>query len=181
MTDGKPAHGQPADRERLFRLLFENLSDAVLWAWPDTGTIFECNPAAERLFKRSREHLIGLHHRELYPLEKADGYAESFTEAAAGRLHQFFDGEILTSRGRVVPVRVFTSPAQIGKKPVIQSVFQDKSSQREVVRTLRVAKRILENSPAVLWRCRAEEEWPVEWIAGNIALFGYSQEDFLSG
>ncbi len=181
MTDGKPAYGQPSDRERLFRLLFENLSDAVLWASSETGRIFECNPAAERLFKRSREHLIGLHHRDLYPLEAADRYVQSVTEAAAGLLHRHFDGEILTSRGRVVPVRIFISPAQIGSKPIIQGVFQDKSSRREVVRTLRIAKLILDNSPAVLRRCRAEGEWPLEWIAGNIALFGYSQEDFLSG
>ncbi|HOP41058.1 MAG TPA: PAS domain S-box protein, partial [Geobacteraceae bacterium] len=46
---------------------------------------------------------------------------------------------------------------------------------------LRQANLIVENSPAVLFRRRADQGWPVEMVSGNVAQFGYIPEEFLSG
>ncbi len=43
------------------------------------------------------------------------------------------------------------------------------------------ANLVLENGPAVLFRWRIEEGWPVELVSKNIRQSGYSQEEFLSG
>jgi PAS domain S-box-containing protein len=47
--------------------------------------------------------------------------------------------------------------------------------------TLREASLVMENSPAVLFRWKGEDEWPVELVSGNIIQFGYTPDDFLSG
>jgi PAS domain S-box-containing protein len=47
--------------------------------------------------------------------------------------------------------------------------------------TLREASLVMENSPAVLFRWKGDDEWPVELVSGNIIQFGYTQDDFLSG
>jgi PAS domain S-box-containing protein len=47
--------------------------------------------------------------------------------------------------------------------------------------TLREASLVMENSPAVLFRWKGDDEWPVELVSGNIIQFGYTPEDFLSG
>ncbi|GEM_PF-2131647 len=47
--------------------------------------------------------------------------------------------------------------------------------------TLREASLVVENSPAVLFRWKGDDEWPVELVSGNIIQFGYTPDEFLSG
>ena len=47
--------------------------------------------------------------------------------------------------------------------------------------TLRQANKVVENSPAVLFRWKGDDEWRVELVSGNIKQFGYDPDDFLSG
>jgi len=42
-------------------------------------------------------------------------------------------------------------------------------------------QRILDNSQAVIFYWKAEEDWPVDYVSKNIELFGYSEDDFLTG
>jgi PAS domain S-box-containing protein len=44
-----------------------------------------------------------------------------------------------------------------------------------------MANKVVENSPAVLFRWGGADEWPVELVSGNVIQFGYTPEDFLSG
>ncbi|MFW5857028.1 MAG: PAS domain S-box protein, partial [Planctomycetota bacterium] len=43
------------------------------------------------------------------------------------------------------------------------------------------ARRIVEDSPTVLFRWGAAPDWPVEYVSENVKRFGYAPEDFLSG
>ncbi len=47
--------------------------------------------------------------------------------------------------------------------------------------TLRQANMVVENSPVVLFRCKASPGWPVEMVSRNVVQFGYAPEEFLSG
>jgi PAS domain S-box-containing protein len=40
---------------------------------------------------------------------------------------------------------------------------------------------VVENSPVVLFRCKAAPGWPVELVSKNVVQFGYEPEEFLSG
>lgn len=42
-------------------------------------------------------------------------------------------------------------------------------------------QKVLDNSQAVMFYWRVEPSWPVEYVSKNIDMFGYAQEDFLSG
>lgn len=46
---------------------------------------------------------------------------------------------------------------------------------------LRQANLVVENSPAVLFRWKASEGWPVALVSRNISQFGYTPEELLSG
>lgn len=181
MKDAKSAVGHPAATDQVFQRLFGAVSDAVLWAIPETGRVICCNSAAERLFETSRSELIGTLLREVYPRGNADPWVGLLAGSTTGSCHGPLVGEVFTSTGRVVAVRVFTSLVEAGGRLAIQGVFQDTDPPRDVDRTPSIARFILDNSPAVFWRCRVEKERPVEWVAGNLGLFGYSREDFLSG
>jgi PAS domain S-box-containing protein len=47
--------------------------------------------------------------------------------------------------------------------------------------TLSKANMVVENSPVVLFRCKAAPGWPVELVSRNVVQFGYAPEEFLSG
>ncbi|AKB86098.1 sensory transduction histidine kinase [Methanococcoides methylutens MM1] len=40
---------------------------------------------------------------------------------------------------------------------------------------------VINNSPAVVFLCKTEEGWPVEFVSDNVVKLGYSVEDFESG
>lgn len=46
---------------------------------------------------------------------------------------------------------------------------------------LRQANMVAENSPAVLFRWKSDDGWPVELVSENIKRFGFAPEEFLSG
>jgi len=55
------------------------------------------------------------------------------------------------------------------------------TEREKLTATLREANLVVENSPVVLFRWKASDEWPVELVSGNVIQFGYSPDEFLSG
>ncbi len=55
------------------------------------------------------------------------------------------------------------------------------SDCRQMRTALRQVQMVIENSPAVLFRWRAAEGWPVELVTRNVLRFGYTPEELLSG
>jgi PAS domain S-box-containing protein len=53
--------------------------------------------------------------------------------------------------------------------------------QRRAEEQLRLANLVVENSPAVLFRWKAAEGWPVELVSANISQYGYTRDELLSG
>ena len=52
---------------------------------------------------------------------------------------------------------------------------------RRAEEALRKANLVVENSSATLFRWKAAEGWPVQWVSGNVIQFGYTPEDLRSG
>lgn len=69
------------------------------------------------------------------------------------------------------------SRLSIGNIQLSQALVQQKRISEE----LRQANLVVENSPVVLFRWRAEEGWPVELVSANVTRFGYTQEELLNG
>jgi PAS domain S-box-containing protein len=61
------------------------------------------------------------------------------------------------------------------------AVKEDVTERKKVENELLSTKSILENSPVVLFRWKAAENWPVEFVSKNVTQFGYSPDDLLSG
>ncbi|MBI3961345.1 MAG: PAS domain-containing protein, partial [Deinococcus sp.] len=63
----------------------------------------------------------------------------------------------------------------------LQIYLADVTERKQAEQALRQVKLVIENSPAVLFQWRAEPGWPVELVSENIAQFGYSAAELLSG
>jgi PAS domain S-box-containing protein len=49
------------------------------------------------------------------------------------------------------------------------------------MQTLALLNKVVESSPAIMFRWRAAENWPVEYVSKNVSQFGYTPAELISG
>ena len=54
-------------------------------------------------------------------------------------------------------------------------------TKRRIEKALRIASQVVNASPVICFRWRAEPNWPVEFVSENITQWGYSMQQMLSG
>ena len=59
--------------------------------------------------------------------------------------------------------------------------FQNIDERKRMEELLRLAKMVIENSPTVLFRWRAQKGWPVEFVTENVSRLGYQPQELLDG
>lgn len=99
--------------------------------------------------------------------------------AAAGS--NSFESTHRRKDGTIFPVEVTVNLLRFGDEVFSCSFAQDISRRKQAEEDLQQAKLIVESSPAVLFRWRAAEGWPVEMVSGNVAQFGYTPHELLTG
>jgi PAS domain S-box-containing protein len=63
----------------------------------------------------------------------------------------------------------------------MMGISMDITEQKQIEEALRKANLVVERSPVILFRWKAEEGWPVDLVSNNVSQFGYGAKDFLSG
>ncbi|MCK4396016.1 PAS domain S-box protein [candidate division WOR-3 bacterium] len=124
-TERKRIEGVLQEREKGFRLAFENAKDAIFWTDSETGLITNCNKAAEELLGKKREEIIGFHQTTLHPPEKAEYFADMFKRHVEQKGTVGEEAEVVTTSGKVKPVHITASLILVGGKPIIQGIFRD--------------------------------------------------------
>jgi PAS domain S-box-containing protein len=87
--------------------------------------------------------------------------------------------EELVNQGKAVFLRLTDMFSKLSYANI--KLAHSLAERERLTATLREANVVVENSPVVLFRWKADDEWPVELVSGNIIQFGYSPDDFLSG
>jgi PAS domain S-box-containing protein len=154
VTKYKQAEDALRESEERFRLTFENAVDAIFWADPATGTIINCNKAAEELLQRPRKEIIGRHQTFIHPPEKASYYQGRFArDVREGKLASG-DGEVVTGSGKIVPVHIAASLITVGTEPILQGVFRDMTALSQALEAVRISQQrlavVVSNAPVVL-------------------------------
>ncbi|RXA20275.1 PAS domain S-box protein [Methanosarcina sp. MSH10X1] len=97
---------------------------------------------------------------------------------------------IFTKAGDMLWVneRTFIQRERDGKVTRFQGIVLDITRRKKVEKALRksletqrMLKTIINKSPAVAFRWKNTENWPVDFVSENVTQFGYTVEDFLSG
>ena len=70
--------------------------------------------------------------------------------------------------------------SESGELIYVRGTLQDITERKLLEDKASTAKLIIENSPAVLFRWKIAENWPVLYVSSNISHFGYSEDDFMS-
>jgi PAS domain S-box-containing protein len=147
-----------------FRTLLEAAPDAIVIADAETGEIREVNRAAEDLFDRPEEELIGAEHAELHPAEERERYRRAFAEALdhpRATFEQFENGDWVyaeSADGRRVPVEINTRLIELDDRTLIHGIFRDISGRKAREEELRDYRDRLEKTIEDLERSNQELE-----------------------
>jgi PAS domain S-box-containing protein len=145
-----------------------------------TGTIFNVNDHACRSLGYSREELCALSVFDIDPeitpekMLKLKEILDEKGSATHETTHRRRDGTTF-------PVEITANILDFRGKTYGISFVKDITERKRAEEALREANLVVENSPAVLFRWKGDDEWPVELVSGNVMQFGYTPDEFLSG
>ena len=89
--------------------------------------------------------------------------------------------EITHADGRTWLIRGYPIKDAEGKIGGLVEVTLEITERKRAEQVLWQTKLVVEHSPVVLFRSRAEEGWPIDFVSENVRQFGYSAEELLSG
>ncbi|WP_052643298.1 PAS domain S-box protein [Syntrophotalea carbinolica] len=173
------------ERKRTERVLHltqftvEKTDDQAFWMDPE-GRFLYVNEAACTALGYSREELEGMPIWEVDPnvtRENAVDYWLRLKEQGSMR----FESLHRAKDGRIYPVEVRGNYVNYDGREYSCVFVTDLSERRQAEQQLRQANLVLESSPAVLYRRKAQPGWPLEMVTRNVACFGYAPNELLSG
>ncbi|HMA95122.1 MAG TPA: PAS domain S-box protein [Polyangiaceae bacterium] len=168
--------------EARYRALIQSQIDLVSRYRPDTILTF-VNDAYCQFFGKSREDLVG----QSFMFMVAPEYrplVQRETEELAKHPRQLV-GEYVnyTHAGEMRWIQwiVHCIPDESGRTVELQAVGRDVTRLKHAEDALRQAMLVVENSPAVLFRWKAVDGWPVDYVSENVTQLGYTRSELLSG
>ena len=174
------------ESEEKYRELVQNANSIIL-RMDTEGRLLFFNEYAQRLFGYTEEEILGRNVVGTIVAERAPAgrNLRAMTCDGCNRPEDFVlnENENVTRDGETVWVSWTNSPLldETGAVAAFLCVGTDITERKRGEEELRQANLVVENSPAVLFRWKAADNWPILMVSRNISQFGYLQEDLLSG
>ena len=122
------------DSEMRYRSLVDHAPEAIVVIDPETRKFLEANEPALRLFKMTRDQLVGLHldavSAELQPDGQRSIAPRQYLKSAAAGESQVFEWTHRDAGGRDVPCEVRLVRLQGGPKPLVRASITDISERK---------------------------------------------------
>ncbi len=167
--------------ERQYRTTIDSMGDPIHVVDRDLRLVL-CNKALQRWCEELQlgSKTIGLTVFELFPF---------LTERVRGEYEQVFQtGQVLVTEEstRAHGREFFTETRKIpvyedGQVVRVITVIRDISERKQAEAMLWQTKMVVEHSPMILYRLRAEEGWPFDFVSDNVDQSGYTAAELLSG
>ncbi len=147
------------------------------------GRYLGCNQAFADLMGVTEDDIQGKTVHELWPSEKAAQYHRKDLELIAHPGRQVYESSVTDRDGRerqvILAKDIFYDDQ--GKVAGIVAAFTDITDLRQAEANLLLMELVVKNSPVVLFRWLAADNWPVAYVSDNVDQFGYSADDLIAG
>ena len=180
VTEKKQSIQNLKEQEERFRSLFEAEPDAILTADPLTGTILQVNSAAEKLFKKPAEELIGINQKLLHPPEMQDDIVEKFKEIALNGSTEPQQIVIQDGEGKIIPVEVVGNVTELQGKPLAIGIFRDiterKKAEEMIFKEKRISESTIDGLPGIFYQINTKGNY-VRWNKKFLEVTGKTDEE----
>ena len=163
----------------LCQFVINQFADEVYWLSED-GHFLYTNTQACRALGYSPEELLGMTVYDINPIYSRADQQERMRRLTQEK-HVTFETLHQTKEGLNYPVEVRTIRVQLDNQTYICSFARDITERKLTEARLMQDQLIIKDSPAVLFRWRAEEHWSIEVVSENVRQFGYEAGELLSG
>lgn len=183
ITEQKRAEKLIKESEEKYRNLVELTTD-IIYISDKNGNQLFINDAGYKMLEAIPEEVIGQRWSKWIHPEDRERSFKQFTEMVDKGIDVFdFENRYLSKSGRIINVLHNIRVLRNDEREVIgtQGIARDITERKHAEEALRLSSLVVENSPTVLFRWKAKEGWPVEFVSNNVVQFGYSPGDFLSG
>lgn len=160
---------------RHYDYLSKYANDMILLT-DESGKVIEANDRALQCYGYSRDELLGKRMCDLRTETVAD-----YTHDQSDDYGVIFESEHHRKDGSTFPAEVSARLIEEGGRTIVHMVVRDITERKTALEKLRFAQLVVESSPVILWRWRATDGWPTEYVSENVIQFGYAAEEFLSG
>lgn len=175
------------ESETKTRTIVETAVDGIITI-DARGRIQSLNPAAERIFGYHAEEAIGKNIKLFIPSphrEQHDDYIKRYIETGERQIIGI-GREVLGRRknGEVFPMHLSVSEFFINSERMFTGIVQDVSKRKRAEEALAESQRslatLMSNLPGMVYRCRNDENWTMEFVSeGAYALTGYQPDDLV--
>lgn len=182
ITERKKSQILIQQSEKKFRALFENAYDPILLLDIKSFRILDCNPAAEKLFGKSKSQIIQSLIEELSPTYQIN--KESSTELINFYINKALKGETVffewsfESAGKTILTEGNLYKVDINGSSILQFIFRDITEKRKSEEQLRLLSHsINQSSSAVII---TDTKGNIQYVNDTFSvLTGYSKEEVM--
>ena len=139
------------EKLRLFRMLFENSTDAVFINDPETGRIIDCNETACKNLQYSMEELLDKH---VFDFEETipDKFSwDDHVKYMMNKRNVTMEGLHKRKDGSVFPVEVNLNILVIGQKKYMMAVVRDITERKRAEEELRIKAQLLDSASDLIY------------------------------
>jgi PAS domain S-box-containing protein len=183
ISDIRQAQEEIIRRRKFLESVLYHAPEAII-TLDEHQIVMDWNPGAEKMFGYKPEEAIGVQLDEL--VARNQHHTETTSKAPhipSGQRVETFETVRYRKDGSPVHVMAAGSPILVeGALKGVVTVYTDISERVRNEKAYRETFEIIAKSPVVAFLWRNETDWPVEFVTANVEhIFGYSDEDFLSG
>ncbi len=117
--------------------------DAEFWIDTETGTIINCNKAAEKLLGKNKKEIIGTSFTTLHPPEEITYHTELLKKIVKEGKKIKEEGKIITKNGVIKTINITASTTTVGKKTIIQKIFHDITEHKRIEREQEIISHLI--------------------------------------
>lgn len=182
ITDLKSAQEELLQEKAQLETLFDNSPEGIVFCTPN-HEVELANRAFLEMFGFDPVDVQGRHIDDLLgeaPEEK-DAAMELNLTGTDGKTRSL-EGMRIGKNGLPVFVSVTVIPRREpdGRISGTYAIYRNLTERRQKEEALKISNTIIEGSPVVVFRWKAEKGWPVEYVSENIRQFGYTPEELTS-
>ena len=180
ITERRHIEEELKQSEEKYRLLIENINEGV-FVIQDAKMVF-VNQMFAHITGYGIEEIIGMDFRRFVAPGDLEMVQDRYYRRQKGEdVPREYEFHVLRKDGEKPIVNMTVGIVNYCGRVASMGILRDITAKKRSEEALALSNLVVENSQTVLFRWRALEGWPAEFVSNNVVQFGYNAEDFLSG